>query len=183
MLTLPTLRLAALLAFTGLGAAACISPPDYPDTPEIEFKSITQQPRTNPLGGIENNVGITVSYRDGDGNLGMKEDEIRQAGNAPQSPNSYNYICTLQIRDGSNTFIDYNFTPIFPGYSGQFPYLPPAEQGDRAAPIRGDLTLNVVVTATPPVLPRGSVVRFKIKIKDRDLNESNEVLTSPITLQ
>lgn len=183
MLTFPTLRLAALLALTSLGAASCISPPDYPDTPEIEFNSITQDIRLDALNQEYNNVGIGVSYKDGDGNLGMKEDEIKRASDNPLNPNSYNYICTLQIRNSSNTFVDYNFTPIFPGYSGQFPYLPPAEQGDRKAPIRGVLTLNVAITATPPVLPKGSVVRFKVKIKDRDLNESNEVLTSPITLQ
>ena len=60
MLTFPTLRLAAVFALTGLGAASCISPPDYPDTPEIEFVSIKQEPRTNPLGAIENSVDITV---------------------------------------------------------------------------------------------------------------------------
>ena len=183
MLTFPTLRLAAFFALTGLGAVSCISPPDYPDTPEIEFRSITQEIKINDLQQEYNNVGVTVSYKDGDGNLGMHKDEVDQVKNDPSNPNNYNFVCTLQIRNSSNAFVDYNFSPIFPGYSGQFPYLPPAEQGDRKAPIRGELTLDIAITATPPALPVGSVVRFKVKIKDRDLNESNEIVTSPITLR
>ena len=183
MLTFPTLRLAALLALTGLGVASCISPPDYPDTPEIEFKSIVLSKKTNDLGGVENNVAVTVNYKDGDGNLGMRDEEIDQAKNDSSNPNNYNFIVTLQIRNGSSAFVDYNFSPVFPGYSGQFPYLRPDEQGDRNAPLRGDLTLNIAVVASPPVLPSGSVVRFRIKIKDRDRNESNEITTTPVTIQ
>ncbi|MFD2784774.1 hypothetical protein [Hymenobacter rubripertinctus] len=187
MPTFPTLRLAVLLAFTSLGAVSCISPPDYPDTPQIEFRSITQEIKLDALQQEYNNVGVSINYKDGDGNLGMNKEEVDAGKNDPLNPNSYNFICIMQVLNSNNTFTDFTATPALPGYSGQFPYLPPAEQGDRKAPLRGDITLDIPITTpiiTPfQTVPKGSVVRFKVKIKDRTLNESNEIVTSPITLQ
>ncbi|MCA8829626.1 hypothetical protein [Hymenobacter pini] len=175
-----TLRNASLLVVAGLAASSCISPPEYPETPEIEFKRITQQ-RINDNTGTYDKLVITIGYKDGDGDLGIRTNEIDP--NQSTNPNSYNYVCTLQLRNSNNQFVDFNFTPQFPGYSGQYPYLRPAEQGDRKAPLKGDLDYNINLFQSPPYIQAGTVLRFKVKIKDRALHESNEVVTSAITIQ
>ncbi|MET4108051.1 hypothetical protein [Hymenobacter sp. UYP22] len=179
MLILRTLRY-AFLPVVALAFGSCISPPDYPDTPEIEFKNITQERVTDTRGTYDKLV-ITVGYKDGDGDLGIRTSEIDPTQS--NNPDSYNYVCTLQLRNSSGNFEDFNFTQRFPGYSGQYPYLRPEEQGDRKAPLKGDINYTVDLFKSPPFIQTGTVLRFKVQIKDRALNVSNEVLTTPITIQ
>jgi len=181
-----TLRSASLLTLSGLLVTSCISPPDYPETPEIEFSRITKE-RISDATGTYDKVVVTVSYQDGDGDLGLRSTDTDPPFNVTKpdntlNPDGYNFICRLQVRDANNVFQDIVFSPNDPGYDGRYPRLTPDEQGDRKAPLKGEINYNLQLFKNS-VLRTGTVLRFKVKIKDRALHVSNEVITDPITLQ
>jgi hypothetical protein len=177
-----TLCFGALL-LAGAGITSCLSPPDYPDTPEIGFKSI-QQRRVDTLTGVFDRVIVTVSFKDGDGDLGLGIEDINPPFNEidpiTKQPNRYynNYFFQPQIQRNPGQFEDYNLAF---SYNGRYPRLSPSDQGGRKEPLKGDL--NFKVDFFQGTFPPKSVVRFKVRIADRALHESNEVTTDPITLE
>lgn len=179
-----TLGFVVLLALLGLSVPGCITPPKYSDTPEIEFRSVTIQPVVNRFGPFDS-VNIVVSYRDGDGNLGLsKKDTLAPFGlllpdKKTTNPKRINYFCQMQIRQTDGTFLD--FTPPNDPLNGTYPNLTPATQGDRAAPLRGEIFYGFNISPTL-ALPPGTVVRFKVYILDRSLNRSNEITTSTVSI-
>ena len=178
MLTIRTLCLGASLVATGAAVSSCLSPPEYPVTPEITFKSIEPN-RVATITGTYDTVTVTVSFRDGDGDLGLNNDETDppfNSTNADGTSNLYynNYFFQPQIlKDGE--FIDYKLAF---SYDSRFPRLPP---DDRDGPKRG--TLSFGQRFFLGTFPSGSQVRFKVKIVDRALHESNEITTEPITIK
>jgi hypothetical protein len=175
-----TLCSVVLLLLAGLGVSSCLTPPDYPETPEIGFKSISKQRLDNRF-GVYDTVIVTVSFKDGDGDLGLNNDDTAPPFNeldANQQPNKYynNYFFQPQLQTAPGQFEDTN---IGFGYNSRYPRLSPSDQGGREEPLKGDLSfgLNFFQGTFAP----GSVVRFKVKILDRKLHESNEVTTDPIT--
>jgi hypothetical protein len=179
MSILHTLRYVSLLA-AGVGVASCISPPNYPETPEIEFKALKQQFIDNAR-GTRDSLVINVSYKDGDGDLGLNPEE--EIANSPQNLRNYTYFCVLQIRNANNEFVDDPFTTTLPGLSGRFKRLAPAEQGDKKAPIEGNIEYGLALYRLQvPSLQPGATMRFRIKIQDRALQQSNEVFTNSFVL-
>ncbi|MBC6611273.1 hypothetical protein H8B15_10085 [Hymenobacter sp. BT507] len=178
MLTIRTLALGASFLLAGAGVSSCLTPPDYPDTPSIEFKSIRSERVVADIGTYDT-VTVTVSFRDGDGDLGLDNSETNAPYNLTNSngqPNKFynNYFFQPQILRG-NTFVDYDLS--FP-YDSRFPRIPPI---DRNEPKRGNLSFGLQVFQG--TFPAGSQIRFKVSIADRALNVSNEVTTDPITIQ
>jgi hypothetical protein len=150
----------ALLLLTGLTVSSCLEPPDYPDTPTIGFQSITSKRITDNTGTYDQ-VTITVSFRDGNGDLGLtNEDKVPGSPWAERNP------------DGS-------FNPYYNNYY-LTPYPPLATDG-REAPLRGDLSFSYNFYVGSP-FRSGQVVRFDVSILDRALNQSNTVTTDPITI-
>ncbi|RFP65657.1 hypothetical protein D0N36_08170 [Hymenobacter lapidiphilus] len=179
-----TLGFAVLMVLLGLSVPGCISPPDYPDTPEIEFRRVTIQPIVNRFGPFDS-VNITIGYRDGDGDLGLNNNDTLPPFNLYlpntkiDNPKRVNYFCQIQIRRTDGTFLDY--TPPGDDINGTYPNLTPASQGDRAAPLRGEIYYQFKISPTLD-LPPGTAIRFKINILDRALNRSNEVFTETVTI-
>ncbi|MBX0290253.1 hypothetical protein K3G63_07375 [Hymenobacter sp. HSC-4F20] len=193
MTILRTLCCVALFGFTGAGAVSCISPPDYSDTPEIEFKNIYTQ-RFDRAIGTYDSVAVTVAFKDGDGDLGLNNGETSPPFNEfnivgrDTIPNKYynNYFMSLQVQETDGTYSDLPLTGL--NFNSRYPLLTPESQGDRKAPLKGDLTLGLKIfqgsiQSFRPDLPMPLSVRFKVYIVDRALHESNTVLTSPITIR
>ncbi|SNC65948.1 hypothetical protein SAMN06265337_1445 [Hymenobacter gelipurpurascens] len=178
-----TLGFGALLLLASIGISSCLSPPDYPDTPEISFKNI-QKTRVDTITGLFDRVVVTVSFKDGDGDLGLDNGDTSPPYNEldpiTQLPNRYynNYFFQPQIQNGSGQFEDYNLSF---SYNARYPRLSPTNQGDRKEPLKGDL--NFKQQFFQGTFPRNSVVRFKVKIVDRALHESNEITTEPVTFE
>jgi len=183
MLTIRTLALGASLLLAGATVSSCLTAPDYPDTPSIEFEKITSQ-RVTDSSGTYDRVKITVSYRDGDGDLGLNTGDNTdpdyqppyQYLNPDNTLNKFydNYFLQAQRRNTAGTFEDLSFN-----YNSRFPRLMPE---DRNEPKRGDLSFDLNLIQGAPFFS-GDVVRFRLSIADRALNESNEVFTDPITIQ
>lgn len=193
MTILRTLSYAALLALVGAGAASCISPPDYSETPEISFKSLTSEPfdslRNGNFVGSYNRVIVTISFKDGDGDLGLANEDVNPpyAPNNPNgTPNKYynNYFFTIQERTGPNgTFSDFVLPDPRLNYNSRYPRLEPESQGDRKQPLKGDLSFKQAFGTGSPPFVKGNTIRFRVYIVDRALHESNEVFTDPLTIQ
>ena len=186
MLTIRTLCLGALLVATGAAVSSCLNPPDYPVTPTIEFKGIDAKRVVlmNSLGTYDS-VRVTVKFQDGDGDLGLSNDDTDppfNRTNADGSLNPYynNYFFQPQIRKANGEYQDTTINS-FISYDSRFPRLPP---DDRVGPKRGTLTFTQGFAAgTFSKFGRVVSIKFRVKIVDRALHESNEIITEPITIR
>jgi hypothetical protein len=187
-----SLRLGLLVALAGTAVASCISPPEYPDTPSIDFKelSVIRYPGQNGAVPFDTIV-VTLSFRDGDGDLGLSPTDINEPyqefigpGRTTRNPNYYNYYIQPYVRSTPNgPFVKFVNPPPF-GFEGEYnsryPRLEP--NSDKKAPLKGDLRFKLGLALGAPFQP-GQEVRFEISIKDRALNESNKITTSSYVVQ
>ena len=120
----------------------------YPDTPEIEFVGMTPTSTTE----FQDQVKITISYKDGNGDLGTED------------PDFY----SLLIKDARlSAYDEYHIQPLSP--PGQTLQI----EGDLDIVLTGLFVLDTVNSET---------TSFSIKMRDRAGNWSNEVQTSSLTI-
>jgi hypothetical protein len=147
--------------------AACISPPDYPVEPQIQFQSLSKNTMRQGQLGTEDSLFLTLSFTDGDGDLGVPETNKDSAK-----------IINIFLTDKRDNK---------PAERFRLPYIP--EQGAGNG-ISGDIRLLLFTTCCnvlPPCeastnKPIDTLV-YEIYIKDRAGHESNRILTAPIYLQ
>ncbi len=158
----------SILAFLLITPAACVKPPDYPNTPVITFKSISKNQMRQGTQG-EDSLTVVFSYTDGDGDLGFP-------GNDPQP--------SIFIQDARDSF---------PKYSYKIPYVEPQGTGNG---ISGDISIVLPTTCCIYVNPQGVKLAcknvpafftqdeffYRISIKDRAGNVSNTIETDKIKL-
>lgn len=174
----------ALLLLTGLTVTSCLEPPDYSDTPSIGFKSINSE-RISDANGVYDRVTIVVSYRDGDGDLGLNNEDkapgspwAERNANGTLNPFYNNYYLTPFVRNAQGEFVELALPDPNFNYNSTYPRL---ATDDRSAPLRGDLKFSYDFFQGNP-FSRGQVVRFNVSILDRALNQSNTITTDPITI-
>lgn len=166
-----------LVVGIGLGLSACFNEPNYSDTPEIAFKEIYPYPLQAGTGvgkARRDSVVIRVSFKDGDGNMGNDTpvapgDSARYASSGGWG----NYrIRTFRLENGRYVEIplDVNNTLYFPDLT----------KGKPKGPIEGDLDFNT--TFQYGTTFRMYPTKFRITLRDRNLNESNEIETDTISL-
>lgn len=192
-----TLRFSLLFALVCAAVASCISPPDYSDTPSIKFKQLDVL-RVSDRFGIYDSVTVVISFEDGNGDLGLSSEdtmapynEVFEVVDPTTTPvtkrntnlNYFNYYIQPQVKyRGSPDFVDYVNSSGFAGeFYSRFPRLDPPN-ADKEAPLKGDLRFNIQLFLQSPFFP-GDEVRFKLSIKDRALNQSNEIITSSYIVQ
>jgi hypothetical protein len=174
--------------------SSCRKEPNYPDTPEIAFERVEVN-NTTELGVTTANMTIVVSYRDGDGNLGLRPldnkqnsaDPDSQAPFNPGSPYQNNFITELFIKrpvPGSQTdsaFVKYEFPVQGFDFSGRFRRL---TNDNRKEPLEGEIRYSLS-SITNEFFKKGDIIKFRIFIYDRNTpipNKSNIVETRPIKL-
>ncbi|MFZ1806019.1 MAG: hypothetical protein WAU36_02290 [Cyclobacteriaceae bacterium] len=69
-----TLGLGLAIVVLGLGLSSCFDPPEYSNTPEIEFENIVFK-ETPDLSDADSLI-LFIKFRDGDGNLGLQPSEL-----------------------------------------------------------------------------------------------------------
>lgn len=165
--------LPALLLFS-----ACMKEPVYPDEPNISFNSITQQKKQDALGNPVVELKIAVNFKDGDGNLGLsEEDTLAPFNDTPGNKFKNNYFVKAFVSPkGQSKFQPYE--PFIP-YDGRFLRLSP-DDGSRT--LEGELryTINILPGFD---FQSGDRIKFNIQIADRSLHLSNTIETEPITLE
>lgn len=164
---------------------ACIAEPNYSDVPSISFTgiqnvaSITQQ--------RADSVTISLSFQDGDGDLGLSSSDSLppfSLFNTDGTENEFffNYFVTFEKKINGNfeivTFPNTN-TPI--SLNGRFP---PLNTLERQATLEGDLHYSFLVFYGGSFSPiqENDTLRFKIKIADKTLHLSNEIETREIII-
>lgn len=144
---------------------ACTKPPDYSDTPEIEFVSFSNTTLRQGFGtGSDDKTILTISFTDGDGDIG---------GNDTSST-----VFFIDTRDGSD-FVEFS-APLIP------------EQGAGNG-ISGEMYIDVSTTCCiypsgesgcdggEPEVPTNALV-YQVYIVDRAGNKSNVIETAPLTI-
>lgn len=150
-------------------ATACKKPVEYPVEPIIKFESMEVEQGAD---GYDEKVFVTISFTDGDGDIGYYPRESGQNPwifDDPTSQYYNNYIVKTSIRR-SGTWVE-DTTNV----SARLPYMTP-EGAIKAlkGEIRRELTL-------PPLLNRDTL-QYDIFIWDRALHKSNIVVTPPVVL-
>ncbi|MBF9237948.1 hypothetical protein I2I05_11135 [Hymenobacter sp. BT683] len=187
-----TLSSAALICLTAAGLTSCLTPPDYPDEPEIEFKSLTKIYVPSTGGQLAaDTLLFAIDFKDGDGDLGLSDEDITNApfNTTTGGPNNRGYQYNYFIQPFKKNASSGVFEPfIAPGgepgeYDGRYPRLD-GDNGEDAkpAPLRGTLRYKLPLFLDGFVFSPGDVFRFEISIMDRELHQSNKVTTSEVTL-
>ena len=162
-----------------LTLSSCFNEPNYSNTPEIEFQGIS--PYTLPAGtGVgkpkRDSVVITISFKDGDGNLG--DDSPSAADIARYKSNggwgnyeikTFRYINRKYVEFGTDS-----------NRVNSFLLFPDLTKGKPKGAIEGTIDFN-------QLFPYGTRIvfyptKFQIRIRDRALNVSNVIETDTIPL-
>ena len=144
---------------------ACTKPPDYSDTPEIAFISLSKD-ELIAGNNLTESLTLTISFTDGDGDIGIDDG----------TPS----VFFKDLRDGSE-FITF-FAPVIPeqgvgnGISGEM-YI----KVSTTCCIHPDPNQTDGCTGDFSDYPIDSLV-YEVYIKDRAGNKSNIIETNPITL-
>lgn len=139
---------------------ACGTPPIFDETPEIEWNRFT----FDTIGQCFDQVGLIISFTDGDGDLGRDEEDTT----------TNMYIIDARTDDTIQYII---------------PYIP--QQG-VANGISGEIEVDL--TTIPCIIPGNPVlcsdipdtydsVTYKVIIRDREGRWSNEIESEPLYLK
>ena len=185
-MNLRLLRVVGILSIGASGLSGCLSAPSYPETPAIGFENIRLQRFAVPNSTVPiDSVYITVSFQDGDGDLGLNSVEAQTAPYGSKDLAAVNYINTAFIKnpnnggqfDSARTF--YNYLPKRDLYS-LFDLLS-ATTDSRKSPLKGTLTRAYGFYLGSPFLPNQEI-KFRVSIYDRALNHSNEIETTSLVI-
>lgn len=139
----------ALLFVFGTSLNGCTKEEVISDTPSIEFVGVTP----NPAVKYEDEVSITISYTDGNGDLGE---------NTPDMKNAF-------ITDSRNN-VTYEFR------------IPQQAPDDANIIIKGQLTFKLAPQGFVDDNNTTESTTYSIRIVDRAGNESNSVETGSLTI-
>ncbi len=158
------LRIFALLVFAGIVTHSCKKPEEYPIIPAIQYKSAYT---TKDQQGFDEYLYVTISFTDGDGDIGYKSKESGENDpifDDPTSPYYNNFIVKMFIKqNGVWNSLD---TPV----SSRIPYLTP--DGKNKA-LKGDILRELNL----PLALVNDTMKYDIFIYDRALHQSNTITT------
>jgi hypothetical protein len=144
------------------GLTGCIKEEQYPVEPVIEYKSFMTD---TAVDGKDSLGIITISYTDGDGNIGLNAWDTVE-------PRKYNYYLKFmqQIND---QMVEVKPADTSLNFNARIPILTPAGRNKN---IKGDIKMTIDLYFASELL-QSDIIGFKIYIQDRDLNKSNTVTT------
>ncbi len=142
---------------------ACYEPNEFPKEPKLTFEKFEK--------GENKTAYLTVSFTDGDGNIGLKKGDTT----GKFSPDSrYHYNLFLEYYEKQNgEWVHRDLDPPF------YYRVPPLEPKGQSKALEGDIEVQLKPTYFDPSSPYDTI-KFKAQLADRDLNESNVVETDPI---
>ena len=145
--------------------SGCLPEPAYPDTPVLTFVAL----EPTAAGGR----ALVLEFTDGDGDVGLDSGDTLGVF-CPTCEHHYNLRCEYEeLRNGVWTPVELN--PA----AGQIPfyYRVPRSSPSGSSPAQNG-TLSVDMPSWYLSGPFDTL-RFRVKLWDRSLNASNEVLTAP----
>ncbi|MCS6822695.1 MAG: hypothetical protein NZ529_00250 [Cytophagaceae bacterium] len=147
--------------------SACRVVPEYDVVPEIEFYTVKKIEKIydNVFLSFKDSVIISIRFKDGDGDLGMDENDRRS------NPGVYNYVLHVD-RKRNGTYVRDST------YYEQFQLLSPKS---ATGPIDG--ILHNSKTFPYPFYFPNDTLRFSVTIYDRAGNRSNTVETPEVIIR
>ena len=164
-----------LILGAGLYLAGCTTEPDFSNVPTLLDGSTTISKTTNTdrLGNAQDSLVIGVKFQDGDGDLGLSSNMYPDSVLIKEG---YNYeVKTLRRIRGQFQDVTQSFGV---SNSGNFPRL---RQDNKVGPIEGTLSRSIMIAHLS--VSRNDTLKFRIRIKDRALNVSNEVETPSVIIR
>jgi hypothetical protein len=144
------------------GLTGCIKEEQYPLVPHIEYGGFYT---IRDINGKDSLGAITVSYTDGDGNIGLFAWDTVE-------PRKYNYYLKF-MQKLNNQLVEVEPVDSSVTFNARIPYLAPAGRNKN---IKGDITMSLQLYFARRIL-QSDTIAFEIYIVDRDLNNSNVVET------
>lgn len=144
--------------------SGCTEKVQYPIEPSIEFQGFAT---AKDITGKDSAGQITLSYTDGDGDIGLDSTQIEE-------PYKYNYFIKIkQLIDGNLV----EFVPPPPNDSATFnARIPILTPNGRNKNIKGEIKRTIQLYYALQFL-LSDTIAFEIYIQDRALNKSNVVNT------
>lgn len=150
---------------------SCKKYEQFPDEPVIKFKSLTSYPNQS---GVDSALVLTITFTDGDGDLGLRSEDIQPPFN-PGSEYYYNLYATYFILQNG----DFVPLPVSAVNGYRIPYI---ENNSSNKAISGEIIINLEITGLNVVAPEGTF-RFEVYVYDRALHRSNVITTDPVYLK
>jgi hypothetical protein len=154
----------ALFMLFSIGFAACVRPPDYPIEPRLEFVGLSKSTvLQDGLVGPRDTFFLTVSFTDGDGDIGFQDSD------------STLYVVDTRKKGSRIRVNDVQGLPSVPqqgagnGITGEI----------RMRIFGGCCTNSLIPCSAPFTFPRDTVI-YEVYIKDRAGNESNRIAIPPV---
>jgi hypothetical protein len=141
----------------------------YPEEPVIEFKSFEKISNET---GIDQEGYLTISFTDGNGDIGLEDEDTLPPFNKG-SEYYYNfYIFYLEKQNGE--FVEADI-PI--DFHSRIPYVEPdlAQRG-----IKGEIEVKLFINNMTSTF---DTIKFRTYIYDRALNKSNTIETPEIIIK
>ena len=144
------------------GLTSCIKEEQYPIIPHIEFGGFAT---AKDITGKDSLGAITISYTDGDGNIGLFAWDTVE-------PKKYNfYLKFMELVN--NELVEVKPVDSTLTFNARIPLLTPVGRNKN---IKGDITMYLELYFARQIL-KSDTIAFEIYIRDRDLNNSNVVET------
>ena len=144
---------------------SCVDSPEFPDTPNIEFISFTEQSDGSAI--------ITIEFQDGDGNIGEFMYDPPIVNNL--FLDYYRKNDEGVYKDTAESGKAYYAIPL--DYSK--PSLTPLGQNKV---LQGEIQIKIDNPWFDPGANKDDTIKYNIQLHDRDSNESNIVTTGPIPI-
>jgi len=168
------MNLKVLLFFvSAIALASCVDIPDFSDTPTIYYNGIDQYTFTDASGNGEK-VIITIDFEDGNGDLGASPEEYSSAEFKKQYGNWGNYELVTARKLANGQWLESILS------EDSVKWLPILKPDGKPGPIKGKLDLNTSFLKGNSSIP--VTLKFKIRIRDRALNVSNQIETDTVVV-
>ncbi len=150
---------------------SCMHDEEYPIIPEIEFKDFVLL--INPANGIVERGVLKITFKDGDGDIGLKQSDTA-------APYDYNLFITyyeIRNKDTVEVFLIDPISGDTSTFNARIPILTPEGSGKS---ISGEIEDTLWIY--DPTSEYDTIM-FEAYLKDRALHESNKISTPLIIRQ
>ncbi len=144
------------------GLTGCVKEQQYPVQPHIEFGGFAT---AKDITGKDSLGAITVSYTDGDGDIGLTESDTVE-------PYKYNFYLKF-MQYVNKQLVEVKPVDSTVTFNARIPILTPTGRNKN---IKGNITMTLELYFARQIL-LSDTIAFEIYIKDRALNESNKIET------
>ena len=157
-----------LLFGSALILYGCPEPPKYPETPDIEFHDFV----------AEGEIGyLSISFTDGDGDIGLTPEMVDPPFDTSNIYHYNMFVEYWEFNDASGDWEHVTINGLPVNFLYRVPYITP--NGKNKA-LKGTIEVKMEPNYRNPDSPNSDLIRYRIKLVDRALHESEWIVTPSI---